>query len=286
MSISKLGYVGEVINADDLVIAEVLSDDVGGYIAGTPMSFVPTASIAEATATNVTTSYYSGQAFWVYVSEGVSTLTLITPYLNAETEAYITGKPFDSTNGVMLDTGSPESRYFALGFRTPMSEGQDMYVWWHKGSFSIASQNRGQTETDTKTPQQLTMTYSAITTVAKIDLPNGKKNGLKKIQGDITNPNFVSAGFFDKVQFPASTTPTTKHAISVKANNSANGSVSVNPTGNQEKNTILTLSATANSGFTFSKWKSDAGGTFANANNTNTTFTMPNNAVNLTAEFI
>ena len=278
------GFIGEVIGADDIYIAEVLEDSLATFTVDTPKLLVPTASIAEATTMNQTPSYYSNQALWVYNSEGASVLTLVTPYLNAETEAYLLGKQFDAATGRELDSGKPKARYFALGFRSEMSEDQYMYVWWAKGAFAIPSQNRGQTKTDSVSPQQLTINYTSITTIHKFDMPDGSKDGIKKVQGDTTNTTFSAVNWFDAVQLPAATAQT--YTVTVVPDNAVNGSVTVTPTGPQAAGTVLTLAATAEAGFAFDNWTSDAGGTFANANDASTTFTTPASNVTVTANFI
>lgn len=48
---------------------------------------------------------------------------------------------------------------------------------------------------------------------------------------------------------------------------------------------IIDIAATANSGYTFSGWTSDNGDTFTNADSASTTFTMPEGAVTITANF-
>ena len=278
------GIIGEIIGSDDLYIAEVVEDSLDAFITDKPQMLAPSASIAEATAMNQVVSHYSNKAYWVYNSEGLSTLTLVLPYLDSRTEAYLLGKLFDDTTGRMVDSGQLKARYFALGFRSPMSDGNYTYVWWAKGAFSIPSQNRGQTKTETTTPQQLTMTYAAISTIHLFEMPEDEPNGIKKIQGDTTETAFDPTFWFDAVQLPPDASGAT-YAVTVQPDNAANGSITVNPTGAQKEGTVLTLTATPESGFTFDHWSSDNGGMFADATSANTTFTMPADAVTITAHF-
>ncbi|GBU29393.1 hypothetical protein R84B8_02957 [Treponema sp. R8-4-B8] len=74
-----------------------------------------------------------------------------------------------------------------------------------------------------------------------------------------------------------STTTTTTYAVTV---NGGSGSGSYAP------GATVSISATASSGQTFTSWTVISGGaTLANANSANTTFTMPANAVTVTANF-
>jgi len=52
------------------------------------------------------------------------------------------------------------------------------------------------------------------------------------------------------------------------------------------KDTVVDIKAVANPGYEFVKWTSSAGGTFANANDEETTFTMPAQDVIVTAHFV
>ena len=65
-----------------------------------------------------------------------------------------------------------------------------------------------------------------------------------------------------------------------------NGSVSVTPVQDSYSGgSVITLTATADPGYIFSHWSSNAGGTFADVNSSSTTFTMPANSVTVTANY-
>ena len=63
------------------------------------------------------------------------------------------------------------------------------------------------------------------------------------------------------------------------------GSITGGSSGNYAAGTIIPITATAASGYTFNKWTSGGGGTFDNANRASTTFTMPAGAATITAGF-
>ena len=63
------------------------------------------------------------------------------------------------------------------------------------------------------------------------------------------------------------------------------GSIAAGTNGQYAAGAVISLKATANSNYTFSKWTSSNGGTFANANSAATTFTMPAANVTITANF-
>jgi hypothetical protein len=63
------------------------------------------------------------------------------------------------------------------------------------------------------------------------------------------------------------------------------GSITVGANGNYSDGSITPLTAVPNSGYHFVNWTSSNGGTFTNANNASTTFTMPANDAIITANF-
>ena len=64
------------------------------------------------------------------------------------------------------------------------------------------------------------------------------------------------------------------------------GSITTGSSGNYAAGAVITIAATASANYSFDKWTANGGGSFANANSASTTFTMPANAVTITAEFI
>ncbi|HBK84699.1 MAG TPA: hypothetical protein DDZ53_01555 [Firmicutes bacterium] len=63
------------------------------------------------------------------------------------------------------------------------------------------------------------------------------------------------------------------------------GSITNGSSGDYAAGTVITITATPGSGYSFNKWTSTGGGTFANANNSSTAYTMPVNSAEITASF-
>ncbi|MDD2511162.1 MAG: S-layer homology domain-containing protein [Syntrophomonas sp.] len=63
------------------------------------------------------------------------------------------------------------------------------------------------------------------------------------------------------------------------------GSITIGSSGNYAAGTIIDISATPASGYSFNKWTSTGGGTFADANKASTTYTMPTKPATITATF-
>lgn len=74
--------------------------------------------------------------------------------------------------------------------------------------------------------------------------------------------------------------PTAKYLLTV------NGSyATINGTGSYGKNEVVAIDAGTRQDYSFNGWTSSSGGSFASSNNPNTTFTMPGNAVTITANW-
>jgi len=73
------------------------------------------------------------------------------------------------------------------------------------------------------------------------------------------------------------------HALNITA--STSGSITTGTSGNYLAGTDIAIAAKPASGYSFNKWTSTGGGTFANANNASTTYTMPANPATITATF-
>lgn len=63
------------------------------------------------------------------------------------------------------------------------------------------------------------------------------------------------------------------------------GSITTGSSNNYAAGTVIDITATPASGYSFNKWTSTGGGTFANANSASTTYTMPANPATITAGF-
>jgi len=82
----------------------------------------------------------------------------------------------------------------------------------------------------------------------------------------------------------ASATPRKLHALTIIAG--TGGRITQGASDNYVMGSIINIAASANSGYRFNGWISSDGGTFASAGSVNTSFTMPNNPVTVTARFV
>ena len=125
----------EFRGVDKFYFAEVLKDDETGYECGTPVH-IPVQEIGKSTDSASEAHYYDNKAMIVVNSESADTITLVVAPPALEKLAKLTGKSFDPTTGMMVD--SPKNnKYFAIMYRTKGTDGNYRYVSRLKGQFGI-----------------------------------------------------------------------------------------------------------------------------------------------------
>lgn len=160
-----------------LVYAEVTSDDATGYVTGTVKPLAPVAEISKTVETSSAAHYYDNQAAIVISSEGADAVTLTIAVPDDETYADITGRTYDSTKKMFIES-KRETKYFAIGYILgETGEGEDeRYVWRLKGTFNVPDET-SQTENDGTDANNLSLVYTGIYT--EHEFTNGKGTGVK-----------------------------------------------------------------------------------------------------------
>lgn len=188
----------EFRGCDNLVIAEVLTDDLDTYYStGTVKTLAPVAEISKTVDNSSETHFYDNVGMIVIRGEGSDNITLTVPALDLKTVAWLTGKTLDEATGAFIDTESVE-RYFAIGYRLRLTDGSYRYVWRLKGAFNIpdetsATENEG---TDTNNQQ---LTFTGNKTVTRFNYDGKRAKGIViDERDDLCNLET----FFDTVQTP------------------------------------------------------------------------------------
>lgn len=187
----------EFRGCDNLVIAEVLTDDLDStYTTGTVASLAPVAEISKTVENSSETHYYDNVGMIIIRSEGSDEVTLTVPALPLATVAKITGKQVDATTGAFID-GEATEKYFAIGYRLRLTDGSYRYVWRLKGSFSIPDETSATENNGTDTNNQ-ELTFTGVKTVTQFT--NGGR--AKAVVIDERDGLCDLATFFDEVQTP------------------------------------------------------------------------------------
>lgn len=205
-----MAKVFEYRGVEGVVIAEVTGDDNetgGGYVTGTVEPLLPVAEIGKTTESSSEAHYYDNQPMIVINSEGPDEITITGAGMTLEMLAKITGKSYDPTTGMFVDSQRQE-RYFALGYKTKDSDGKFRYVWRLKGTFAIPDDNNA-TEDDGTDANGTELTFTGIYTTHKFTKGwyNGKTWEAGPAKGVIVSDREGLADlttFFDTVATPDS----------------------------------------------------------------------------------
>lgn len=148
---------------DKLYIAEVTEDTVENYTTGTPEQLAPAGELSVTSNTETATKYYDNVPFLNIVTEGATELSVTCPVLPLETQAKLTGKIYDSTKKVLLDSGQPMTKYFALLYRLRFTDGSYRYVTRNKVSITIGDES-AKTLDDSTDSNGMTLNIRSIST--------------------------------------------------------------------------------------------------------------------------
>lgn len=211
MSLSKgLGEITEYRGVEGLVCAEVKVDDNEdgdghGYVTGDVFSIAGVAEISRTTESSNETHYYDNMPAIVISSTGADELTLTVSAIPFEVLSEITGQEYDETTGTFIE-GPRENKYFALGYKTKKTNGDEVYVWRFKGTFNIPNSTHA-TENDGTDANGQEITYTGISTTHKFT-KTGK--GAKAINVDLGKGLADVSNFFETVTTPDTIKPKTQ----------------------------------------------------------------------------
>lgn len=182
---------------EQLVYAEVLTDDSDSYTTGEVKELAGVAEIGRTTEANSEAHYYDNIPAVVISSVGADEVTCTVSAIPLETLADITGQSYDEATGALIE-GEREQKYFALGYKTKKTNGKEVYVWRYKGTFGIPDSTHV-TETDGTEANGQEIVYTGISTTHKF-AKSGKR--AKAINVDLEKDLADVSTFFDEVTTP------------------------------------------------------------------------------------
>lgn len=201
----------EFRGVDKFYFAEVIKDDSTGYECGTPVH-IPVQEIGKSTDSSSEAHYYDNKAMIVVNSESADTITLtLAPPALAQLAA-LTGKSFDATTGMMVDSPR-QNKYYAIMYRTKGTDGGYRYVSRLKGQFNIPEETYI-TEDDGTDTNNTQIEFTGIYTEHEFakGIYNGSTWEAAGVKGIVVDARYGLADvsdFFSQVQTPdtISTTP-------------------------------------------------------------------------------
>lgn len=197
--------VFEFRGVDKLYVAEVLQDDVSGYVCGTPIHLAPVAEIGKTTDSSSEAHYYDNKAMIVINSESADTISITMAPPELEKLAMIIGKSFDPSTGMLVDSPR-QNKYFAIMYRTKGTDGQYRYVSRLKGQFTIPEETSA-TEDDGTDANNTSCEFTGIYTEHEFakGMFNGSTWEAAGCKGIVVDTRYGLADvstFFEQVQTP------------------------------------------------------------------------------------
>lgn len=199
----------EYRGVEGLVCAEVLIDDNEentalsgqpanhGYVTGEVFDIAGVAEISRTTEASNEAHYYDNMPAIIVANTAADEVTITTSAIPLDVYAKITGQTYDSTKGAMIE-GQRTFKYFALGYKTKKTNGNEIYVWRYKGTFNIPDQTNA-TENDGTDANGQELVYTGIQTTHKFTATG---NGAKAINVDVALDKANVTNFFESVTTP------------------------------------------------------------------------------------
>lgn len=199
-----LGEITEYRGIEGLVCAEVTVDDNEegqdhGYVTGQVFSIAGIAELSRSTESSNESHYYDNMPAIVISSTGADEVTITASAIPFDVLATITGQNYDETTGSFIE-GPRATKYFALGYKTKKTNGDEVYVWRYKGTFNIPESTHA-TENDGTDANGQEITYTGISTTHKFT-KTGK--GAKALNVDLGKDLADVSTFFNTVTTPDS----------------------------------------------------------------------------------
>lgn len=233
MPSSALQEIVEYRGVEGLVAAEILTDDDdNGYTTGPVFAIAGVAEVSKTTDSTNEAHFYDNMPAVVIANTSEDNITISVSAIPLDVLATISGQIYDSATGSMIE-GPRDFKYFAIGYKTKKTNGDEMYVWRYKGTFNIPDQTNT-TENDSTDANGQEIVYTGISTTHKF-AKTGK--GAKAMVVDCAKELADVSSFFTNVTTPddlvgsteykltltqgAGTTLTVKRGSAVLANNAA-----------------------------------------------------------------
>lgn len=198
----ELQEILEYRGVEGLVAAEVLADDENGYQTGPVFAIAGVAEISRTTDSSSEAHYYDNIPAIVISSTSADEVTISASVPPFDVLATITGQLYDEATGAFIE-GPRDTKYFAVGYKTKKTNGDEVYVWRLKGTFNIPDQTNT-TENDSTDANGQELVYTGISTTHKFT-KTGK--GAKALNVDVSKDLADVSTFFDTVTTPDTLKP-------------------------------------------------------------------------------
>ena len=211
MPSAALQEIVEYRGVEGLVAAEVLTDDDNeGYTTGSVFAIAGVAEISKSTDSSNEAHYYDNIPAVVVSNTSSDTVTISASAIPLDVLATITGQNYDQSTGALIE-GPRDLKYFAIGYKTKKTNGDEMYVWRYKGTFNIPDQTNS-TENDSTDANGQEIVYTGISTTHKFT-KTGK--GSKALVVDVAKELADVSAFFATVITPDTLQAATQRTVTI-----------------------------------------------------------------------
>ena len=194
-----------------LVAAEVLTDDdTDGYTTDDVFAIAGVAEIAKTTDSSSEAHYYDNIPAVVITNVSNDEVTISVSAIPLDVLAKITGQNYDDATGSLIE-GPRDVKYFAIGYKTKKTNGDEVYVWRYKGTFNVPDQTNT-TENDSTDANGQEIVYTGISTTHKFaKTGKGSKALVVDVAKNLANVN----SFFDVVTTPDTLAAKVERTLSI-----------------------------------------------------------------------
>lgn len=190
----------EYRGVEGFVAARVTKDDKSAYETGEVFDIAGVSEIGKTTDNSTEAHYYDNMPAIVISSTGSDTLTITASAIPLDVLAEITGQTYNKEIGAFIES-KREQRYFAIGYKTKDTDGNEYYVWRYKGSFAIPDSTHSTENAGTDANGQ-SLTFTGISTTHKFENSDGTKSELRGLTVNTALKLVDVSTFFDKVTTP------------------------------------------------------------------------------------
>ena len=193
----------EYRGVEGLVYAEVTCDDNSsetghGYVTGEVKPLAGVAEISKSTDSSSEAHFYDNIPAIIITSTGADTITISASAIPLDVLAEITGQTYDSATGTFIEE-ERQQKHFAIGYKTQTTDGQEIYVFRLKGSFSSPDQTNS-TKNDGTDANGQELVYTGISTTHKFS-KTGKPAKAVNVNASLDLVANLD-DFFDSAQTP------------------------------------------------------------------------------------
>lgn len=200
----------EYRGVEGLVAAEVLADDAENYTVGAVFPVAGVAEISRETDSSNEAHYYDNIPAVVVSSTSADTITVTASAIPLDVVAKLTGQTYDVATGSLIE-GERDVKYFAIGYKTQKTNGDEIYVWRFKTMCNVPGQTNS-TKNDSTDANGQELVFTGVSTAHKFT-KTGKS--AKALNVDVGKNLADVSSFFSTVTTPDTLTAKTAYTLSI-----------------------------------------------------------------------